>query len=159
LFNIPEDFQHELYSRSYWSGTSAPNIAKNGQLPVKSNRCKSIDITITTNRSSSLLQTTSVYKLMAGLAYKWSYANGCTMDSRDSSGIQPLRPPNTLTRLSDRLRHLFAFFLTSSTSVSTCPYAYKLHICPCLVPPRSPLRFPAHFPPVPVRPLFLSQMR
>jgi len=117
----------------------------------------SITLTITTDRPLSSLQTTSVYKLMAGLAYKWSYVNGCTMDSRDSSGIQPLRPPNTLTRLSDKLRHILAFSLTSSTSVSTCTHAYKLYICRCFVPSLSPLPLP-RFPPVRVSSLFHSPM-
>jgi len=128
-----------------------PDMGKYGHCQ-KSNWCDNT----TTDPSLSLPQTTSIYKLMASLAYKWLYVNGCTMDSRDSSGIQPLQPCNTLTRLSDRLRHLLAFFPASLTSVSTCPYVCKLNICPCLVPPHSPSCFPC-FPPVPVCPLFHSQ--
>ena len=82
---------------------------------------------------------------MASLAYEWSYATAGCMVTRDPSELRPLHPLDNLTRLSDRLRQYLAFYpasSTSSTSLLTCLYAYKLELRPCLLPPHSPPRSP-----------------
>lgn len=154
LHNIRGQFSMRLIRVPIGQGTSAPKHCHT----IRPYQAASAQVHYDHHQLLTIpLANTSVYKLMAGLAYEWSYATAGHMDTRDPSESRPLHPLNNLTRLSDRLRKLLAFLpapSAPSTSLSTYFYAYKLELRPCLLPPHFLLRSP-----LPVcSPLFFSNM-